>query len=144
MSKHDAMIAYLEPKVLEVAGNVLSFNVSLGAPDTVGFITEYADRIIKKYLRQGAKKAYGFAIVITKSFSEGTDNLNLLGMNMAEEFNDWIEEQDKAKAYPDFGVKCEVLKIESLQNMPNLADVNIEDGIAKYILQCKVTYYEEE
>jgi hypothetical protein len=37
-----------------------------------------------------------------------------------------------------------VLKIESLQNMPNLADVNIEDGIAKYILQCKVTYYEEE
>ena len=144
MSKHDAMKAYLEPHVLTVAGNVLNFNYSSETPGTIAFVTEYSDRIVKKYLRQGAVKAYGFAILITKEFSAGTDDLNLLAMNMAQEFNDWISAQDKAKSYPDFGSKCQVRKIEPLQNMPNLAEVDIEHATAKYMLQCKVTYYEEE
>jgi tRNA G10 N-methylase Trm11 len=143
MSKHDAMKAYLEEKVQSVVGNALSFNVSLGTPETIAFITEYSDKIIKKYLRSGATKAYGFAILITKQFSEGTDDLNLLAMNMAQDFNDWIDSQNKAKAFPDFGSKCQVQKIESLQNMPNLAAVNMETATAKYMLQCRVTYFEE-
>lgn len=143
MSKHDIMKAYLEPQVLTVVGNVLNFNVSLGTPETIAFITAYADRIVKKYLHGGAVKAYGFAIIITKSFSESTDDINLLAMNMADAFGEWIDAQNVAKSFPDFGVKCQVQKIESLQNMSNLSEVNIEESIARYMLQCKVTYYEE-
>jgi len=144
MSKHDIMKAYLEAKVLEVVGNVLNFNVSLGTPDTIAFIPSYAPRTIKKYLHSGAVKEYGFAVIISKSFSEGTDDLNLLAMNMAQDFSDWIDAQNKIKAFPNLGVKCKVQKIESLQNMPNLADVDITTATAKYMLQCKVTYYEED
>ena len=143
MSKHDAMKAYLEAEVLAVVGNVLNFNVSTGTPDTIAFITSYADKVVKKYLYGNAVKEYGFAIIITKNYSQNTDDLNLLAMNMAQAFGDWIDAQNSAKVFPDFGAKCQVRKIESLQNMPNLADINEDGTIAKYMLQCKVTYYEE-
>lgn len=143
MSKHDIMKAYLEPQVLSVAGNSIRFNVSIESPDTIAFITEYANKVIKKYFH-GAVKEYGFAIIITSHYSDGTDDLNLLAMNMAQDFGDWVDAQNKAKIYPDFGAKCKMQKIESLQNMPNLAEVNPEAATARYMLQCKLTYYEED
>ena len=143
-TKHDIMKAYLEPQVLTVVGNVLNFNVSTGTPETIAFATQYSNKYIKRYTRNAGIKEYGFAILITKSFSEQTDDLNLLAMNMAQAFGDWIDAQNKAKIFPNFGSLCKVQKIESLQNMPNLADVDITTATAKYMLQCKVTYYEEE
>jgi hypothetical protein len=142
-TKHDAMKTYLEAEVLEVAGSVLNFNFSSDTPDSIAFITEYADKDVKKYLRGNALKAYGFAILITKCYSTNTDDLNITAMNAAHAFGDWIDAQDKLKSFPDFGIKCQVKKIEFLQNMPNLADIDMEQGIAKYMLQCRVTYYEE-
>ena len=143
MSKHDIMKAYLEPQVLAVSTNVLGFNASSDTPDTMAFATQYADKDIKRYFG-GALREYGFAVIITKSFSASADDLNLLAMNMADAFGEWINAQNKAKIFPDFGAKCQVRKIESLQNMSNLSDVNLETCIARYMLQCKVTYYEED
>lgn len=143
-TKHEIMKAYLEPQVLTVVGNVLNFNVSTDVPETIAFVTEYANKYIKRFVRDSGIKEYGFAILITKSFSVNTDDLNLLAMNMAQAFGDWIDAQNKAKIFPNFGSKCHVRKIESLQNMPNLADIDLNACIAKYMLQCKVTYYEEE
>ena len=82
--------------------------------------------------------------MITKHFSDGTDDLNLGAMNFAQEFMDWIDEQDRKKSYPDFGDKCQVKKIENLQNMPNLATVDWENMLAQYMLQCRVIYFEKE
>ena len=65
-------------------------------------------------------------------------------MNFAQEFIDWIDERDKKKNYPDFGDKCQIKKIENLQNMPNLASVDWENMIAQYMLQCRVIYFEKE
>ena len=69
MTKHDAMKAYIEPKVIELVGNLLNFNYSEDSTDTFAFITNYSDKVVKKYLRIGADKAYGFTIIITKGFS---------------------------------------------------------------------------
>ncbi len=144
MSKHDAMVAYMSPKVEELAGRLLNFNVSPGEEGNISFLTNYSDKIRKKYIRVGSEKEYGFTIVITRTFSDGTDDLNLDAMNFAQEFMDWIDEQDKKKNYPDFGDKCQIKKIENLQNMPNLASVDWENMIAQYMLQCRVIYFEKE
>lgn len=144
MSKHDAMVAYMSPKVEELAGRLLNFNVSPGEEGNISFLTNYSDKIRKKYIRVGSEKEYGFTIVITRTFSDGTDDLNLDAMNFAQEFMDWIDEQDKKKNYPDFGNKCQIKKIENLQNMPNLASVDWENMIAQYMLQCRVIYFEKE
>lgn len=144
MSKHDAMKAYLEPHVTEIFGGVLGVNFSVDTPGTAGFVTTYADKWVKRYLRNSGIKAYGFAILLSLGYSQGTDDLNLISMNLAQAFGDWIDAQNKAKILPDFGDRCKVSKIESLQNMPNLAEVNEAGTVAKYMLQCQVTYYEEE
>lgn len=143
MTKHEAMKAYIEPKVLEV-GKMLNFNFSDDSPDSFALITNYSDKVIKKYIRIGADKAYGFTVIVTKGFSTSADDLNLEAMNFAQSFMDWIEEQNKEKKYPDFGEKCQVKKIENLQDIPNLAEVDAENAIARYMMQCRVVYFEKE
>ena len=53
-----------------------------------------------------------------------------------------MEEQDRNKHYPDFGDDCDIEKMEVLQNMPNLAGVNAEEGLAKYMIQGRILYME--
>lgn len=144
MTKHDAMVAYMSPKVQELVGRLLNFNVSPGKEGNISFLTNYSDKLRKKYIRVGSEKEYGFTIVITRTFSDGTDDPNLDAMNFSQGFMDWIDEQDKKRIFPDFGEKCQVKKIENLQNMPNLASVDWENMIAQYMLQCRVIYFEKE
>lgn len=144
MSKHDSMKDYLEPHVVEIFGNSLGVNFSVDTPDTVGFITTYVDKWVKRYMRNTGIKEYGFAILLSLAYSQGTDDLNLIALNLAQAFGDWIDAQNKSKNLPDFGNKCRTMKIESLQNMPNLAEINEAGTVAKYMLQCEVTYYEED
>lgn len=91
-----------------------------------------------------ARKAYGFTILIIKNYSTSGDDLNLECMNFAQEFMDWIETQNEKRIYPDFGENNEIEKIEVLQNMPNLAGVNAEEGLAKYMIQGRVLYREHK
>ena len=63
-------------------------------------------------------------------------------MELAQAFLDWIEEQDRQKNYPDFGANCEIERIEVLQDMPNLASVNAEEGVARYMIQGRIVYKE--
>ena len=63
-------------------------------------------------------------------------------MNLGQAFMDWVEAQEKEGNYPDFGEGCEMERIEVLQNMPNLASVNAEEGVARYMIQGRITYRE--
>ncbi|SHI42727.1 hypothetical protein [Parasporobacterium paucivorans] len=141
MSKHEAMQTYLQDHVTTIAGRVLDFNVGRPEVESISFLTQYANKDIKRYL-SGAIREYGFAILIQKPYSVDNDDVNMLAMEMAQGFQDWIDEQNKAKNYPDFGTSCNVTRIESMQNMPNLSGIDESGTVAQYMLQCKVTYYE--
>ena len=143
MTKHDAMKAYFEPKVTELAGQVLGFNFSPEKPEAISFVTNYSDKVRRKYLC-GAEKEYGFTMILVKPYSTDTDDLNLEAMNFAQAFMDWLEIQNKAKIYPEFPENCQIKGMETLQNMPNLAGINSEEGLARYMLQCRLIYFEKE
>jgi len=144
MTKHEAMRAYFESIVNELADTVLNFNYSPDSPDGIGFLTDYSDKVLKRYVRVGAEKAYGFSILVTKEYSTSCDNLNLETMNFVQALMDWVDDQNRNKVFPDFGAKCEVKRIENLQNMPNLAETDPEEGVARYMFQCRVIYFEKE
>ena len=144
MTKHDAMKAYFEPVVTELANTVLNYNFSPDSPDGIGFLTNYSDKVLKRYIRAGADKAYGFSILVTKEYSINNDDLNLEAMNFVQGLMDWVDRQNRDKLFPDFGEKCTVKRIENLQNMPSLAEVNSEEGVARYMFQCRVVYFEKE
>lgn len=143
MTKHDAMYEFFSAKIEELLENVLKFNFSAESKDTVAFTTQYSDKIRRRFVR-AAEKEYGFAIVITKSYSMEDDDLNLQAMNFAQAFMDWVDEQDKKKNYPEFPENCQIIKLETLQNMPNLAGINVKEGLARYMLQCRLIYHEKE
>lgn len=142
MTKHEVMKNYVEEKVMELSDRLVSFNFSDDSIDGVSFLTNYSGKTVKKYVR-AADKEYGFTILMTWHFSTETDDLNLRAMNFAQEFMVWIEKQNKDKNFPDFGEKCQVKKIENLQNMPNLAAVDWENMKAQYMIQCRVLYFEK-
>lgn len=144
MTKHDAMREYLEPKVMEFVGNSMNFNFSSEIPDKFSMVTEYSDKVVKKFVNGDVRKTYGFAIIVIKHYSTYDDDLNLQCMNFVQAFMDWIEEQNRQKNFPDFGADCEVEEIEVLQNMPNLSGVNTEEGLARYMIQCRVLYKEHD
>lgn len=143
MTKHEIMMEYVNEKVTELVGGLVSFNFADDSPDVVSFLTNYSGKIVKKYLR-AADKEYGFTILITWHYSTETDDLNLQAMNFAQKFMDWIDEQNRKRNFPDFGERCQVKKIENLQNMPNLATVDWENMKAQYMIQCRVLYFEKE
>ena len=143
MTKHEAMKTYVEEKVEELVGKMLSFNFSNDVPYSVSFLTNYSGKTVKRYVR-GADKEYGFTIILTWPFSEETDDLNVDAMNFAQGFMEWIDAQNRAKIFPDFGQECQIKKIENLQNMPNHAGVDWENMNAKYMIQCRVLYFEKE
>lgn len=142
MNKHESMRNFFEPKIMELCGNVLGFNFSGEDAESVSFVTEYADKVVKKY-KLGAEKAYGFSIIITKPYSVGSDDVNLEAMNFAQAVMDWVEEQNKKKIYPELPPGCQIKKMENLQNMPNLAAVNVQEGLARYMIQCRLIYFEK-
>lgn len=143
MTKHDAMMEYFKPKIRELAESELKLNFSPETANSISFITNYGGKLLKKYFG-GAEKEYGFSIIVVKEYSIDDDDLNLEVMNFAQKFMDWLEQQNRAKNYPAFPEDCQIKKMENLQNMPNLTGVNPEAGLARYMLQCRVIYYEKE
>lgn len=142
MTKHDAVRAYFEPKVAELAGDMLSFNFSPESKDSISLITNYSDKVIKRFVTGKAQKQYGFTIIIVKEYSSGGDDLNLEAMNFSQAFMDWLDERNQNRKFPDFGPDCVVEKMENLQNMPNLSGVNYEASLARYMIQCRIIYTE--
>lgn len=143
MTKHEAVKAYFGPKIMELAGNVLNFNFSPESADEFALITNYSDKVVKEFITGDTRKAYGFTVIIIKNYSTFADDCNLDAMNFAQGFMDWIESQNRLKVYPDFG-DCEVEKMEVLQNMPNLAGVNKDAGLARYMIQARILYMEHD
>lgn len=141
-SKHEIIKNYFEPIVTELAGTVLHFNFSPEAADDISIITRYSDKRIREYINGDMEKEYGFAIVVVKNYSTEADDINVEAMEFAEGFMEWLEEQDRKKDFPVFGEDIEVLSMENLQNMPNLAAINEEEGLARYQLQGRIRYLE--
>ena len=72
MTKNEIM----KEKIAELCDAVLTFNYADGAAHSVAFLTNYAGKILKKYVR-AADKEYGFTILITWHYSSELDDLNL-------------------------------------------------------------------
>lgn len=143
MTKHDAMKAYFEPKIVELTGISSGFNFSSDTEGSASLVTTYSDKVVKKYVR-AAEKEYGFSIIVVKPFSPYGDDLNLAAMNFAQALMDWIEEQNRKENFPEFPENCQIKKIETLQNMPNLSGINGEQSLARYMIQGRVLYFEKE
>lgn len=108
-------------------------------------VPDYGDFIIKTDVIGRKYKQYTFGFVAIEPldrYDTGTNNTGT--MYLVEQFNEWLVTQEKNKSYPNFGTNVVKYKIVPLQNMPNLAQVDEETGMAKYVLMARIEYVEKE
>lgn len=139
MDKHKAMLEYL--KQYPGLDAFLRFNSIPDAAGNISIQTVNSSSWERRYVGGHGIRRYDFAIVSTAPQDFGTSYVNVDQMQAAQGFMVWIDEQRKARNFPDFE-GCQVLSIENLQNMPDLAGVNAAGNTAKYMFQCRVRYYE--
>lgn len=98
----------------------------------------------RRFLRGGGQQYLDFAVVQIKPHDMGTSDVNFRQMLDVESVMEWVIKQSKNKNFPDFGENTSVLRIEPLENIPNLAAVSEDGGRAKYMFQvrCFVTVKE--
>lgn len=86
---------------------------------------------------------YDFMFQVMFQLSETTDDVNTDNMFTLRGWQDWIEEQEEAGNYPDFGDGYSCYELQNLSNMPQLAEV-YESGMAKFQFPVRLKYLEEK
>lgn len=138
-NKNTAMLEYL--RQYPDLQSILYFNSMVDQIGNEALQTVYGEAWEKKYVHGHGIKQWDFAVVKIAKASTGTNNINVNETQAVQDFMDWIDAQNKAKNFPAFD-GCKVLSIENLQNMPNFAGIDQNEGAAKYMFQCRVRYYE--
>ncbi len=137
--KAGAMLTFLQqyPRLQ----SFLYTNTSSEQNGNTSFNTVYGETWEKRYIGGHGLKNFDFAVSIMLPQDTGTSDNNAEQLQIAQDFMDWIDQQDTLKNYPAFE-GCKVLGLENLQNMPSFAGVNEAGNTAKYMFQCRVRYYE--
>ena len=137
-NKNTAMLEYL--RQYPGLQSFLFFNSMVDQIGNTSVQTVSGETWEKKYVRGHGIKQWDFAVVKIAQADTGTSDINADETQAVQDFMDWIDEQNKAGNFPDFS-PSKVLSIQNLQNMPNFAGVDNNEGTAKYMFQCRVRYY---
>lgn len=138
-NKNIAMLEYL--RQYPGLQSFLYFNSMVDQIGNTAVQTVYGETWETKYVRGHGIKQWDFAVVKIAQADTGTSDINADETQAVQDFMDWIDEQNRLKNFPDFSPN-RVISIENLQNMPNFAGIDNNEGAAKYIFQCRVRYYQ--
>ena len=149
IDKNQAMIDYI-CQCPQIQNNALFFNFLNAKDNDKQFVTIPNDTNINKpYIDGSVLKRYSFTIIDYRSVSyqalvkaEGYANQNVEELLDVQGIINWIEEQEDAKNYPDFGEDCVVDAIRTTSTNPNLNSVNtaVTPALAKYSITIQVDY----
>lgn len=118
------------------------FNFLPGEPGSYAIVPLSAESVVKKYVDGSAQKRYDFAFQLMAPLSQTTDTVNADTLSDLRGWQAWIDEQEAAKNYPDFGEKCSNYRLENLTNTPQLAVAYTQDKMAKYQFMATIFYLE--
>lgn len=150
MDKHEAMLNYLLT-CPSVRNNPLFFNFGEAKENSNQFITtSNSETYGAEYIDGSRTKYYVFTLLTFKTISYNavvkntgtyTDE-NLLELTEFQEVIDWINEQEEAHIYPNFGEDCIIDSIRCMTANPVLSDVDTsqEPAIATYSITIQVEY----
>ena len=84
------------------------------------------------------RQSITFALSGMLDYSSLNNNINAQAQEMMEQWHAWIEQQDTASNYPDFGAAV----VESLMPITTPAVATIYDNAAKYQFSAELIYTE--
>ena len=108
-------------------------NTSLMSSDSNTTVEEYID---------GSKLiTLPFIVSMVKSYDFEQSDTNLISMSEAQNFIDWMRQQESIDNYPDLGNNCVAEEI-SVNDTPTVW-VNSADNLAKYQVNCTIKYIQK-
>lgn len=90
--------------------------------------------IIKKYTDGGSIRQYQFSFMSVEYYSSNAIS-NIENSGFYEAFADWIEQQDMLGKLPS------IPDIQSLEVLSSGYLFSADEKTARYLIQCRVTYY---
>ena len=152
IDKNQAVIDYLLT-CPSIAGNPVFFNAIQAEDDTKEIVTIANDRNAHKPFIDGTvEKQYTFTIMDFRSMSylpivigTGYSNENVEDMLDVQGVIDWIEDQNDARNFPNFGTDCIIDSIHTGADNPNLngLDTNSSPALAKYSVSVVINYLDK-
>lgn len=140
INKHEVMFNYIQ-QCEQVKDLFFNFSTSENG-DTV-IATSSNEFVVQEYIDKSKLRWYDFSIIQFKPLStDPNDDTNTDIMFDVEQVMAWIETQEDAGNYPDFGDKCEIQEISVLQDIPTVAGQD-QSG-AKYMFSCRIEYLERK
>lgn len=149
IDKNQAVIDYIItcPTILN---SPLYFNFINAKDDTNQLFTESTDTYTNKPFIDGSvEKLYTFTIITYKSAADiavvkqsGYENENLSDMSDIQKLIEWINEQNEARNFPDFGEDCIIDSIETTTEQPKFEgiDEQISPPLAVYSTSIQIKY----
>lgn len=147
--KNTAIIKYLF-NCPAIANSPLFFNFAEAEDNNKQFITTANDKKVNKEFVDGSVlRKYTFTIIDYRSIiyqalvnDPAYPNENVEELLDVQSLIDWIDEQNDANVFPDFGDKCIVDSISALTDNPNLngVDSSVSPSLAKYSVSIQVQY----
>lgn len=139
ISKHKAIQKWVQTFLDD---NYLYFESADAYPGIRTIVPQYGDYTNSTDICGFKYKSYTFLFIGYEQIDTGTSDVNTTNMEIMDAFTEWLEEQKENENFPDFGQKCSEYDIIPLYDMANLATIQ-DDGIAKYMLGCRIDYKEE-
>lgn len=152
MDKNKAIIEYLF-QCPTLANSPLFFNFAEAEDNNKQILTTANDKAIQKPFIDGTVlKKFTFTIIDYRSVIyqalvnvPGFSNENVEELIDVQSLIDWIDEQNDALNFPNFGESCVVEEIQALTDTPNLngVDTSTSPSLAKYSVSIQVQYLDK-
>lgn len=152
VDKNQAVIDYLIT-CPQIKDNPLYFNFLNAKDGNKQLISSGNDKSMSKPFIDGSvMKRYTFTIIDYRSVAyqaivkeAGYVNENVEEALDVQGIMDWIEEQNDARNFPNFGEECEVDEIRTLTDNPNLngIDTSVTPALAKYSMSIQIDYLDK-
>lgn len=148
MDKNKATLDFLAT-YSGMATSPIFVNFMNAKDDDVQFLTASNDVATQRPFIDGSvMKQYTFSLIITKTVTDMPiakdimTNENIDDIADIQKFMDWVNEQGENNIFPDFGELCEIEKMYTTSESPDLTGINTEvsPALALYSMEIRIDY----
>lgn len=98
-----------------------------------------ATQTVKQYMDGSSRRQFLF-VLATRAFYGGQIRQQIDNLCFFEEFEQWLDAQDRARNFPDLGAGRTGLKLEVTTSGYVFAN---DSSTAQYRVQCRLTYFQK-
>lgn len=140
MDKYEALKTFIE--TYQPLGSWVYFNAIDTAAGNTSINTDVSPQADTVYIDGSREVSLSFAIAMIKHYDSAASDLNVEAMAEVDAFIKWLDAQNKARNFPNFGAGYIVHEVTALDSVPSLS-VDNDRNLAKYQFNCAIRFLQK-